>query len=82
MAQLKNNATLTQEMKVKKFSQYFVTIKEEILKINWTTPRELEVYTKVTVLAAFILGIFIYFNDLILGMLIRILYTFINAIMR
>lgn len=41
-------------------------VKEELKKITWTSPDELRVYTLITVAATFILGLGIYFIDIII----------------
>ena len=41
-------------------------IKEELKKINWTSPAELRTYTKIVVASTFIAGMGIYFIDLII----------------
>lgn len=39
-------------------------VKDELKKINWTSPEELKVYTKVVVATTFFLGMGLYFIDL------------------
>lgn len=54
-------------------------IKEELQKINWTSPEELKVYTQIVVVTTFLFGMGIYFVDLLiqiclngLGMIARL----------
>lgn len=41
-------------------------VKTELKKISWTTPEELQVYTKIVVAMTFFLGMSIYIIDLII----------------
>lgn len=41
-------------------------VKEELRKITWTSPDELRVYTQITVGATFVLGLGIYFIDILI----------------
>ncbi len=45
-------------------SSFVGDVKEELRKINWTSPDELRVYTQITVGATFVLGLGIYFIDI------------------
>lgn len=47
-------------------STFVGNVKEELRKINWTSPDELRVYTQITVGATFILGLGIYFIDILI----------------
>ena len=47
-------------------STFVGDVKEELRKINWTSPDELRVYTQITVGATFILGLGIYFIDILI----------------
>jgi len=51
---------------MKKAYQFFENVKEEFHKIQWTDGEEVKVYAKVIVFATFILGMAIYFADLII----------------
>ena len=46
--------------------QYFENLKTEFQKIQWTEGEEVKVYAKVVVGATFVLGLVIYFADLII----------------
>ncbi|MDF2577414.1 MAG: SecE/Sec61-gamma subunit of protein translocation complex [Chlamydiales bacterium] len=69
------------QFKSKKLLRFFGETKEEIKKIHWTTAAELQVYTKVIVIAAFALGMVIYLNDLIVGAVLYVIHSLINAVM-
>lgn len=45
-------------------ADFLADVKEELFKINWTSPEELRVYTKIVVGMTFILGMGIYVVDL------------------
>lgn len=47
-----------------KIIDFFGDVKAELKKINWTSPEELKVYTKIVVGMTFILGMSIYLVDL------------------
>lgn len=46
--------------------KYFENLKAEFKKIQWTEGEEVKVYAKVVVGATFVLGLAIYFADLII----------------
>ena len=51
---------------MRKVFRFFEEIKSEFHKIQWTEGEEVVVYAKVVVLATFVLGMAIYFADLII----------------
>ena len=51
---------------MKKSYRYIETMKDEFHKIQWTEGEEVKVYAKVVVMATFVLGMAIYFMDLII----------------
>ena len=51
---------------MKKTSQYIDRVKEEFHKIQWTDGEEVKVYAKVVIATTFVLGMAIYFMDLII----------------
>jgi preprotein translocase SecE subunit len=51
---------------MKKAYQFLENVKAEFRKIQWTDGEEVKVYAKVVVFATFILGMAIYFTDLII----------------
>lgn len=46
--------------------EWFGGVKQEFNKITWTSKDELKVYTKVTVIATFAIGLGIYLADLVI----------------
>lgn len=50
--------------KVHRIGQFFGDVKGELGRINWTTREEILVYTKIVVVATFLLGMAIYVTDL------------------
>ncbi len=42
-------------------------VKAELKKISWTTKEELQVYTKIVVVATFVFGMMIYLIDLVVN---------------
>jgi preprotein translocase subunit SecE len=53
------------EEKIKKVS-YFQEVKNEFLKITWTTKDELIFFTKVVLGATFVMGFAIFFTDIVI----------------
>ena len=51
---------------MKKAYQFFENVKSDFHKIQWTDGEEIKLYAKVIVFATFILGMAIYFADLII----------------
>lgn len=51
---------------MKKTYQYIERVKEEFHKIQWTDGEEVKVYAKVVIATTFVLGMAIYFMDLII----------------
>lgn len=49
-----------------KVFEFIGDVKGELSKINWTSPEELKVYTKVVVAATFFLGMSLYIVDLLI----------------
>jgi preprotein translocase subunit SecE len=73
-AEVKKAQAETESLGSARKAQDFVAeIKSELTKIDWTSPEELRVYTKIVVVATFLLGIGIYIVDLtiqaVLGLL-------------
>jgi preprotein translocase subunit SecE len=60
--------------------EYFGEVKEELSKISWTPKEELVVYTKIIVIATFILGMSIYVVDLIIQAALNGLGHFIRLL--
>jgi len=61
--ELKNNSF----QKGKKKRSFFLReVQEELKKINWTTKEELKTCTKIVIGATFMLGLGIYFSDLVI----------------
>ena len=52
--------------KKKKKTSFFHDIKEEMKKVSWTSKDEIKVCTKIVLGAIFVLGMGIYFIDLVL----------------
>ncbi|SCA62735.1 Uncharacterized protein SCG7086_AD_00090 [Chlamydiales bacterium SCGC AG-110-P3] len=46
------------------FGTFFTDVKSELGRITWTSKEELQVYTKIVVIATFVLGMAIYTSDL------------------
>jgi preprotein translocase subunit SecE len=83
--EIKKNSTVQRDSSLasgenafKKVLQFFSDLKAEIFKINWTTKEELQVYTRIIVIALFTCGMSIYAVDLI----IQGVLNFISTIMR
>jgi preprotein translocase subunit SecE len=47
-------------------STFVGDVKEELRKISWTSPDELRVYTQITIGATLVLGLGIYFIDILI----------------
>ncbi len=46
--------------------RFFGEVKQELKRINWTSPEELRIYTKMVVGTTFVMGLSIYVWDLII----------------
>lgn len=51
---------------LKSVYQFLGSVKEEFRKIQWTDGEEVRVYAKIVVLATFVLGMVIYFADVVI----------------
>lgn len=60
--------------------EYFGEVKGELSKITWTTKEELVVYTKIVVIATFVLGMSIYLVDLVIQATLNGLGHFIRLL--
>ena len=73
------NATTTETVvKATRWKDFFGDIKDEFKKINWTSPEELRLYTKLVVGMTFVCGMSIYFLDII----IQTVLSSLNFLMR
>jgi preprotein translocase subunit SecE len=68
------------ETKAARYQDFLGDVKSEFKKISWTSPEELKTYTKIVVVATFLLGMGIYIMDLAiqfalnaLGFLVRLI---------
>lgn len=50
----------------KAYTSYLEEIKSEFKKVSWTSREELQVYTKVVVATTFLLGMVVYFTDIVI----------------
>lgn len=55
-----------QEARQIKKTSYFQGVKSELKKVSWTSRKELVTYTKIVVGATFLMGMGIYFSDLVI----------------
>ena len=55
-------------------------VKAELKKIDWTSPEELQVYTKIVVAGTFILGLGIYVFDVLVQGLLSGLNAFVHLL--
>lgn len=65
-------------LKAGQWTDFFGDIKSEFKKISWTSPAELQTYTKIVVGMTFFLGMGIYMIDVI----IQLVLNSLNYIMR
>lgn len=70
----------TKEAAVKagEWRDFLGDIKAEFGKINWTTPEELQTYTKIVVGATFLFGMGIYVMDLVIQLVLGGLEAFMR----
>jgi len=68
------------DFSLSKVRDFVGEIKAEIQRINWTSWEELQVYTKIVVAATFMLGMGIFFTDLIIQRLLTSIGTIIHWI--
>jgi preprotein translocase subunit SecE len=66
---------LASKMTARKLYQYFENLKAEFKKIQWVEDGDVKVYAKVVVGATFVLGLAIYFVDLIIHQVLQGLGT-------
>lgn len=64
----------------RKLRDFIADIKTEIQKITWTSPEELQAYTKIVVGATFVCGIGLYFMDLTIQTTLYLLETALRVI--
>ncbi|MCE2983556.1 MAG: preprotein translocase subunit SecE [Parachlamydia sp.] len=66
--EIKKTQTATKEKSYsfKKGREFVDDVKNEVLKVNWTSKEELKTYTKIVVIATFVFGMAIYFLDLVI----------------
>jgi len=60
--------------------EFFGDVKGELFKISWTSKEELQVYTRIVVIATFVLGMCIYGMDLVIQNVLAGLGAFIRLI--
>jgi len=61
-----NQKEMKPKLTAERAYKYFENLKAEFQKIQWTEGEEVKVYAKVVVGATFVLGLAIYFADLII----------------
>lgn len=78
---IRDSQATTQKKQQSKSSTSFVgDIKTEVQKISWTSKEELIAYTKIVVAATFILGMGIYFTDILIQTCLSALNTIVRLI--
>lgn len=61
-------------------AEFLSEVKAEVKRINWTSPEELKVYTKMVVATTFVLGLGIYIVDLLIQNFLAGLETLLRLI--
>ena len=77
------SSTVVKEKNPVNFSQvvdFVGDVKQELSLISWTSLEELRVYTKIVVGATFILGLGVYFLDLLIHSLLSGLSVLLNLV--
>jgi len=66
--------------KTMKAGEFFGDVKAELFKIDWTDKEELKVYTRIVVIATFVLGLCIYGMDLLIRNVLVGMGAFVHLI--
>lgn len=70
----------TAKFGLKNILDYIDDIKTEFYKITWTTREELIVYTQIVVVATFLMGIAVFFVDVLLQSAMALLRMIVQAL--
>lgn len=60
----------------KKKSSFFREVQSELKKVNWTSKEELKTCTKIVIGATFMLGLGIYFSDVVIQRTLQLISSF------
>ncbi len=55
-------------------------VKKELKRVEWTSSEELRAYTKVVLASMFLLGLFVFFNDLIIQSCLNTIHFLVKVI--
>ena len=84
MTKKNENSSLEKSLKssnfdVKQLSSFIGDVKSELKKITWATQEELNVYTKIVIGATFFIGLSIYFSDIGIQTILKVLGFFFGS---
>lgn len=63
-----------------RLAEYIAEVKSEFFKITWTSKDELIVYTQIVVIATFLMGIAVFFTDVIIRSALALLGNIVHFI--
>ena len=65
------SADIQQAATKKRVDNIVTDMKSEIAKVHWTSRKELLVYARIVVISTFVLGLGIYFTDIVIQMVLN-----------
>ena len=75
-----SSAEIQQAVSKKRVDSFVTDIKSEITKVHWTSREELVVYARIVVISTFVLGLGIYFTDIIIQTVLVALGSLVRMI--
>lgn len=72
--------TTTPAVTSRGFADYIAGVKAEFFKITWTSREELIVYTQIVVIATFVMGLAVFFTDVLIRAVLSVFGSLIHFI--